>query len=143
MFLPSHPIHTHLHSVSHLYEEMDRQEKPYTASAVQLAGRLYFTTAPNGLHSDASDIEKKRHVMQRVRGLKEYNYQVFTDVLMILDESSGSGAIIYPGQGKVVKVKKGAGRLACSYRAECVATEAEFMKLKTIIKINESRKMKV
>ncbi|KAG8340199.1 hypothetical protein TRVL_08975 [Trypanosoma vivax] len=52
--------------------------------------------------------------------------------------SSGAGALVHPKEGWREKVVLGAGSLACSYRAECVAMEAGLKRLVDVIGLNKT-----
>ncbi|CCD21058.1 hypothetical protein ERJ75_001114000 [Trypanosoma vivax] len=125
IFPPEHPIHVRLAKVQHSYSTIDSPEKPHDAKVLQLVRRVHFnTTTPGGLKADAPEKDKKVHTMRPVQRFSDFGYQVWTDVSVVLDVSSGAGALVYTKDGLREKVVLGAGSLACSYRAECVAMEA-------------------
>ncbi|KAG8339079.1 hypothetical protein TRVL_10094 [Trypanosoma vivax] len=102
-------------------------ERTNETTVLGLLKRAPFNTAPCGLKADASDKEKKvrsRWRLQRFHRFTDFDYQVWADGFVVLDVSSGAEALVYPKEGRREKVVLGAGSLACSYRAECFATEA-------------------
>ncbi|KAG8339697.1 hypothetical protein TRVL_09476 [Trypanosoma vivax] len=81
--------------------------------------------------------------MRRVQRFRDFDYQVWTDGSVVLDVSSGAGAPVYPKDGRREKVVLGAGSLACSYRAECVAMEAGLKRLLGVIELSKTRRTRV
>ncbi|KAH8616486.1 hypothetical protein ERJ75_000474300 [Trypanosoma vivax] len=77
--------------------------------------------------------------MRRVQRFRDFDYQVWTEVLVVPDVSSGAGALVYPKDGRRSKVVLGAGSLACRYRAECVAMEAGLKRLVVVIGLSKTR----
>ncbi|KAH8612619.1 hypothetical protein ERJ75_000881400 [Trypanosoma vivax] len=130
IFPPEHPIHVRRAKVHQLYSIIDRPEKPHDATVLQWARRIHFNIAtPGGLKADAPEKDKKVHTMRGVRRFRDFDYQVWADGAVVLDVLSGAGALVYPKVGRREKVVLGAGSLACSYRAECVAMEAGLKRL--------------
>ncbi|CCD20271.1 putative RNase H [Trypanosoma vivax] len=78
--------------------------------------------------------------MLRVQRFSDFDYQVWTDGSVVLDVSSGAGALVYPKDGWREKVVLGAGSLACSYRAECVAMEAGLKRLVDVIELSKTHR---
>ncbi|CCD15256.1 unnamed protein product [Trypanosoma congolense IL3000] len=143
IFLPEHPIHVRLAKVKHLYS-IDGTGKQHDATVLKLARRVHFnTTTPGGLKADAPEKDKKMHTMRRVVRFRDFDYQVWTDGSVVLDVSSGAGALVYPKEGRRKKVVLGAGSLACSYRAECVAMEAGLKRLADVIELNQTHRTRV
>ncbi|CCD13168.1 unnamed protein product, partial [Trypanosoma congolense IL3000] len=144
IFPPEHPIHVRLAKVKHLYSTIDGMGKQHDATVLQLARRVHFnTTTPGGLKADAPEKDKKMHTMRRVVRFRDFDYQVWTDGSVVLDVSSGDGALVYPKEGRREKVVLGAGSLACSYRAECVAMEAGLKRLVDVIELNQTHRTRV
>ncbi|KAG8340463.1 hypothetical protein TRVL_08707 [Trypanosoma vivax] len=140
IFPPEHPIHVRLARAQHLCSTIDSPEKPHDAKVLQLARRVHFnTTTPGGLKADAPEKHKKVHTMRRVRRFRDFDYQVWTDGSVVLDVSSGAGAPVYPKEVRREKVVLGAGSLACSYRAECVAMGAGLRRLVDVIELSKTR----
>ncbi|KAH8610599.1 putative RNase H [Trypanosoma vivax] len=81
--------------------------------------------------------------MRRVQRFRDFDYQVWTDGSVVLDVSSGAGALVYPKEGRREKVVLGAGSLACSYRAECVAMEAGLKRLVEVIELSKTHRTRV
>ncbi|KAG8340266.1 hypothetical protein TRVL_08906 [Trypanosoma vivax] len=81
--------------------------------------------------------------MRRVRRFSDFGYQVWTDGSVVLDVLSGAGALAYPKDGRREKVVLGAGSLACSYRAECVAMEAGLNRLVDVIGLSKTHRTRV
>ncbi|KAH8616049.1 hypothetical protein ERJ75_000517000 [Trypanosoma vivax] len=81
--------------------------------------------------------------MLRVQRFSDFDYQVWTDGSVVLDVSSGAGALVYPKDGWREKVVLFAGSLACSYRAECVAMEAGLKRLVDVIELSKMHKTRV
>ncbi|KAH8615357.1 hypothetical protein ERJ75_000592300 [Trypanosoma vivax] len=98
---------------------------------------------PGGLKADAPDKDKEVHTIGRVRRFRDFDYQVWTDVSVVLDVSSGAGALVHPKEGWREKVELGAGSLACSYRAERVAMEAELKGLVDVIELSKTHRLRV
>ncbi|KAG8340217.1 hypothetical protein TRVL_08951 [Trypanosoma vivax] len=143
IFPPEHPIHVRLAKVQHLYSPIDGMEKPHDATVLQLARRVHFnTTTPGGLKADAPEKDKKVHAMCRVQRFSDFDYQVWTDGSVVFDVSSGAGALVCPKEGRR-EMLLGAGSLACSYRAECVATEAGLKWLLCVIELSKTHRTRV
>ncbi|KAG8341649.1 hypothetical protein TRVL_07517 [Trypanosoma vivax] len=88
---------------------------PSDATVLQLARRVHFNaTPPGGLKADAPEKDKKVHTMRRVRRFRDFGYQEWTDVPVVLDVSSGAGALLNPKDGLREKVVLGAGSLAAA-----------------------------
>ncbi|KAG8339596.1 hypothetical protein TRVL_09575 [Trypanosoma vivax] len=105
IFPPERQIHVRLAKVQHLYSTIEGLEKPHDATVLQLVRRIRFnTTAPGGLKADAPEKDKKAHTMRRVRRFRDFGYQVWTDGSVVLDVSSGAGALVYPKVGRREKV---------------------------------------
>ncbi|KAG8345779.1 hypothetical protein TRVL_03394 [Trypanosoma vivax] len=81
--------------------------------------------------------------MRRVQRFSDFDYQVWTDGSVVLDVSSGAGALLYPKDGQREKVVLGAGSLACSYRAECVAMEVVLKRPADVIGLSKTRRTRV
>ncbi|CCD13634.1 unnamed protein product [Trypanosoma congolense IL3000] len=81
--------------------------------------------------------------MRRVVRFRDFDYQVWTDGSVVLDVSSGAGALVYPKEGRRERVVLGAGSLARSYRAECVAMEAWLKRLVDVIELNQTHRTRV
>ncbi|KAG8339528.1 hypothetical protein TRVL_09646 [Trypanosoma vivax] len=81
--------------------------------------------------------------MRRAERFRDFDYQVWTDVSVVVDVSSGTGASVCPKDGRRVKVVLGAGSLACSYRAECVATETGLKRLVDVIELSKTHRTRV
>ncbi|KAH8617256.1 hypothetical protein ERJ75_000393800 [Trypanosoma vivax] len=81
--------------------------------------------------------------MRRVQRFSDFDYQVWTDGSVVLDVSSGAGVLAHPKDGRREKVVLGAGSLACSYRAECVAMEAGLKRLVDIIELRKTHRTRV
>ncbi|KAH8617524.1 hypothetical protein ERJ75_000364700 [Trypanosoma vivax] len=115
IFPPEHPIHVRLAKVHNLYSIIDSPEKPHDAKVLQWARRVHFNiTSPGGLKADAPEKDKKVHTMRRVHRFREFDYHVWTDGPVVLDVSSGAGALVCPKDVRRDKVVLGAGSLACS-----------------------------
>ncbi|KAH8610340.1 hypothetical protein ERJ75_001110800 [Trypanosoma vivax] len=144
IFPPEHPIHVRLAKVQRLYSTIDGAEKTHYATALQLAKRIHFNiTTPGGLKADAAEKDRKVHTVRRVRRFRDFDYQVWTDGLVVLDISSGAGALAYPKDGWREKMVLGAGSLACIYRAECVAMEAGLKRLAEAIGLSMTHRTRV
>ncbi|CCD16992.1 unnamed protein product [Trypanosoma congolense IL3000] len=144
IFPPEHPIHVRLAKVKHLYSTIDGMGKQHDATVLLLARRVHFnTTTPGGLKADAPEKDKKMHTMRRVVQFRDFDYQVWTDGSVVLDVSSGAGVLVYRKQGRREKVVLGAGSLACSYRAECVAMVAGLKRLVDVIELNQTHRTRV
>ncbi|SCU67581.1 uncharacterized protein TEOVI_000564500 [Trypanosoma equiperdum] len=110
----------------------------------RLAGRVHFnTTEPCGLKADAPEKDKKVHTMRQVQRFKDYDYQVRKDGSVVLDVSSGEGALAYTKEGRREKVVLGAGSPACSYRAECVSMEAKLKRLPDFMELSKTHRTRV
>ncbi|KAH8615623.1 hypothetical protein ERJ75_000566500 [Trypanosoma vivax] len=67
--------------------------------------RVRFNAAtPGGLKADAPDKDKKVHTIGHVRRFREFDCQVWTDVSVVPDVSSGAGALVHPKEGRREKV---------------------------------------
>ncbi|CCD20778.1 reverse transcriptase (RNA-dependent DNA polymerase), partial [Trypanosoma vivax Y486] len=144
IFPPEHPIHVRLAKVQKLYSIIDSPEKPHDATVLQWARRVHFNiTTPGGLKADAPEKDKKVHSVRRVQRFRDFDYQVWTDGSVVLDVSSGAGALVYPKEGRREKVVLGAGSLACNYRAECVAMEAGLKRLVDVIELSKTHRTRV
>ncbi|CCD20332.1 retrotransposon hot spot protein (RHS), putative [Trypanosoma vivax Y486] len=144
IFPPEHPIHVRLAKVQRLYSTIGSHEKPHDAKVLQLARRVHFNiTTPGGLKADAPEKDKKVHTMRRVQRFRDFDYQVWADGSVVLDVSSGAGTLVYPKDGRREKVVLGAGSLACSYRAECVAMEAGLKRLVDVIELSKTHRTRV
>ncbi|KAG8339452.1 hypothetical protein ERJ75_000102900 [Trypanosoma vivax] len=107
--------------VKRLYSTIDGREQPHDATVLQLARCVHFNiTTPGGLKADAPEKGEKVHTMRPVQRFSDFDYQVWTDGSVVLDVSSGAGALVYPKDGRR-EVVLGAVSLAWSYRAERVA----------------------
>ncbi|KAH8606834.1 putative RNase H [Trypanosoma vivax] len=144
IFPPEHPIHVRLAKEQHLCSTIDGKRKTHDEKALQLARRVHFNiTTPGGLKADAPEKDKKVHTMRRVQRFSDFDYQVWTDGSVVLDVSSGAGALVYPKEGRREKVVLFAGSLACSYRAECVAMEAVLKRLADAIELSKTHRTRV
>ncbi|CCD21213.1 reverse transcriptase (RNA-dependent DNA polymerase), partial [Trypanosoma vivax Y486] len=81
--------------------------------------------------------------MRRVQRFRDFDYQVWTEGSVVLDVSSGAGALVYPKEGRREKVVLGHESLACSYRAECVAMEAVLKRLVNVIELSKTHRTRV
>ncbi|KAH8606858.1 hypothetical protein ERJ75_001470800 [Trypanosoma vivax] len=141
IFPPEHPIHVRLAKAQRLCSTIDSPEKPHDATALQLARRVNFNiTTPGGPKADAPEKGKKVHTMRRVHRFSDFDYQVWAGGSVVLDVSSGAGALVYPKEGRREKVVLGAGSLACSYRAECVAMETRLKRLADAIERSKTHR---
>ncbi|CCD16585.1 unnamed protein product [Trypanosoma congolense IL3000] len=141
IFPPEHPIHVRLAKVKHLYRTMDGTGKKHDATVLKLFGRVTFnTTTPGGLKADAPEKDKKMHTMRRVIRFRDFDYQVWTDGSVVLDVSSGAGALVFPKEGRREKVVLGAGSVACSYWAKCVAMVAGLKRLVKVIELKRTHR---
>ncbi|KAH8606531.1 hypothetical protein ERJ75_001504500 [Trypanosoma vivax] len=105
IFPPEHPIRVKFVKAQRLCSTIGGTEKPHDATALQLAMRVRFNTAtPGGLKADAPDKDKKVHTIGRVRRFRDFDCQVWTDVSVLLDVSSGAGALVHPKEGRREKV---------------------------------------
>ncbi|CCD18584.1 putative Reverse transcriptase (RNA dependent DNA polymerase) RNase H [Trypanosoma vivax] len=144
IFPPEQPIHVRLEKVQNLCSTIDNPEKTHDAKVLQWARRVHFNiTTPAGLKADAPEKDKKVHTMLRVQGFRGFDYQVWTDGSVVADVSSGAGALVCPKDGRREKVVLGAGSLACSYRAECVAMEAGLKRLVNAIALSKTHRTRV
>ncbi|CCD20135.1 hypothetical protein, conserved, partial [Trypanosoma vivax Y486] len=110
IFPPEHPIHVRFAKVQHLYSTIDGPEKQHDATALQWNRRVHFNaTTPGCLKADTPEKDKKLHTMRWVQRFSDFDYQVWTDVSVVLDVSSGAGALVYPKEGRRAKVVLGAG----------------------------------
>ncbi|KAH8608339.1 hypothetical protein ERJ75_001339000 [Trypanosoma vivax] len=78
--------------------------------------------------------------MRRVQRFREFDYQVWADGFVVLDVSSGAGALVCPKDGRREKVLLGAGSLARSHRTECVAMEAGLKRLADAIELSKTHR---
>ncbi|KAH8610438.1 hypothetical protein ERJ75_001101300 [Trypanosoma vivax] len=144
IFPPEHPIHVRLAKVQHLYSIIDSPEKPHGQTVLQWARRVHFNiTTPGGLKADAPEKDKKVNTMRRVQRFSEFDYQVWTDGSVVLDFSSGAGALVCPKEGQREKVVLGAGSLACTYLAECVAMEAGLKRVVDAMELSKTNRTRV
>ncbi|CCD18540.1 hypothetical protein, conserved (fragment), partial [Trypanosoma vivax Y486] len=144
IFPPEHPIHIRLAKAKHLHSTIGGPEKRHDAKVLQLARPVHFNiTAPGGLKADAPEKDKKVHTMRRARRFSDFDYQVWMDVSVVPGVSSGAGALVYPKEGRREKVVLGAGSLACSYRAECVAMEKGLKRLVNAIALSKAHRTRV
>ncbi|KAG8339360.1 hypothetical protein TRVL_09814 [Trypanosoma vivax] len=81
--------------------------------------------------------------MRPVQGFRGFDYQVWTDGSVVLDVSSGAGALAYPKDGRREKMVLGAGSLACSHRAERVPMEAVLKRIADAIELDKTHKTRV
>ncbi|CCD19321.1 reverse transcriptase (RNA-dependent DNA polymerase) [Trypanosoma vivax Y486] len=144
IFPPEHPIHVRLAKVQRLYSIDDGPEKPHDARVLEWARRVHFnTTTPGVLKADAPEKDKKVHTMLRAQRFSEFDYQLWADGSVVLDVSSGAGALVHPKDGRREKVVLGAGSLACSDRAECVAMEAGLKRLADVVGLSKTCRTQV
>ncbi|CCD21057.1 hypothetical protein ERJ75_000939600 [Trypanosoma vivax] len=144
IFPPERPIHVRLAKAQHFYSTIEGLEKPHDAKVLQLLRRIRFnTTTPGGLKADAPEKGEKMHTMRRVQRFSDFGYQVWTDRSVVLDVSSGAGALVYPKEGRREKVVLGAGSLACSYRAERLAMEAALKRPVGAIELSKTHRTRV
>ncbi|PWV20713.1 hypothetical protein C3747_5g218 [Trypanosoma cruzi] len=109
-----------------------------TATIVPLLFNIEFSSgtlcvAKNGIYQprfaqDASDDVKRTALDSIYSSLGDFDFELWTDVSSSLAElASGSAALLYGSTTTTdlpVEVHRAAaGRLACPYRAECLATE--------------------
>ncbi|KAG8340985.1 hypothetical protein TRVL_08185 [Trypanosoma vivax] len=140
---PAHQIHVKVVIAQHVCSTIDGPEKPHDARVLQLARRVHFNiTTPGGLKAEAPEKDTKVHTMRRVQRFSDFDYQVWTDGSVVPDVSSGVGALVYPKVGRC-EVALGAGSLACSYRAECVAMEAGLKRLVDAIELIKTHRTQV
>ncbi|CCD20916.1 hypothetical protein, conserved, partial [Trypanosoma vivax Y486] len=126
------------------YGTINSTEKPHDATTLRLAMRVYVNaTTPGGLEAGAPEKDKKVHTMRWAQWFRDSDYQVWTDGSVVLDVSSGAGALVYTKEGRREKVVLGAGSLACSYRAECVAMEAGLKRLVDVMELSKTRRTRV
>ncbi|CCD18644.1 hypothetical protein, conserved in T. vivax, (fragment) [Trypanosoma vivax Y486] len=127
-----------------MHSTIDSPKKPHDATVLQLASRVHFnSTTTGGLNADAPEKDKKVHAMRRVQRFRDFDYQVWTDGSVVLDVSSGAGALVNPKVGRREKVMLGAGSLVCNYRGECVAMEALLKRLAGVIGLGETHRTRV
>ncbi|KAH8620153.1 hypothetical protein ERJ75_000092300 [Trypanosoma vivax] len=108
IFPPEHPIYVRLARVQHLYSTIGGMEKRRDGTALRVARRVHFNTAtPGGLKVDTPEKDKKVRTMRRVQRFSDFDYQVWTDGSVVLDVSSGAGALVYPKDGRREKVVLG------------------------------------
>ncbi|KAH8610354.1 hypothetical protein ERJ75_001106900 [Trypanosoma vivax] len=81
--------------------------------------------------------------MRGVRRFRDFDYQVWADGAVVLDVLSGAGALVCPKDGRREKVVLGAGSLACSYRAECVAMKAGLKRLVDVMELSKTHRTRV
>ncbi|KAG8340174.1 hypothetical protein TRVL_09000 [Trypanosoma vivax] len=99
------PIHPRLAKAQHLYSIVDNPQKPHDATVLQLDRRVHFnTTTPGGLKADAPEKNKMVHTVRRVQRFSDFDYQVWTDGFVVLDVSSGAGALVCPKDDRREKV---------------------------------------
>ncbi|KAG8341669.1 hypothetical protein TRVL_07502 [Trypanosoma vivax] len=127
--------------VQHLCGTIDGAEKPRDATALRLTRDFHFNTTPGNLKADAPEKDNV-HPMRRVRRFRDFDYQVWADGSVVLDVLSGAGALVHPKVGRH-EVVLGAGSLACSYRAECVAMEAGLKRLADAIELSKTHRTRV
>ncbi|KAG8339069.1 hypothetical protein TRVL_10105 [Trypanosoma vivax] len=121
-------------------------ERTNETTASGLLKRAPFNTTPCDLKADASDKEKKvrsRWRLQRFHRFTDFDYQVWADGSVVMDVSSGAGALVYPKEGGREKVVLGAGSLACSYRAGCFAMGAGLNRLVDVIELSKTHRTQV
>ncbi|SCU70140.1 RNase H, putative [Trypanosoma equiperdum] len=144
IFQLEHLAHVRLAMVQLLYSTIDCPEKTHDVTVMWLARRFHFNTnEPGGLKADELEKDKKVHTMRRVQLFKDYDYQVWTDGSVVLDVSSGAGALAYTKEGKREKVVLGAGSLVCSDRAECVSMDAGLKMLADVIELSKMHRTRV
>ncbi|CCD19830.1 reverse transcriptase (RNA-dependent DNA polymerase), putative [Trypanosoma vivax Y486] len=114
IFPPEHPIHVRLAKAQRLYSTIGGMEKRRDGTALRVARRANFNTTPGGLKAGAPEKDKKVHTMRRVRRFMGFGYQVWTDGSVVLDVSSGAGALVCPKDGRREKVVLGAASLAAA-----------------------------
>ncbi|KAG8344892.1 hypothetical protein TRVL_04283 [Trypanosoma vivax] len=132
-------IRVRLSTAQRLCGTIDGPEKPHDATVLQLARRAHFnTTAPGGLKAEAPEKGEKVDTMRRVQRFRDFGYQAWTDGAVVLNVSSGAGALVCPKEGRREKMVLGAGSLARSYRAECVAMEAGLKRLVGAIELSKT-----
>ncbi|KAH8617733.1 hypothetical protein ERJ75_000345100 [Trypanosoma vivax] len=81
--------------------------------------------------------------MRRVQRFSDFDYRTWPDGSAVPYVSSGAGALVYPKDGRREKVVLGAGSLACSYRAECVAMGTGLKRLVGVIELSKTRRTRV
>ncbi|KAH8612830.1 hypothetical protein ERJ75_000850500 [Trypanosoma vivax] len=105
IFPPENPIHVRLAKVQHLYSIIDSTEKAHDAKVLQLARRVHFNIAtPGSLKADAPEKDKKVHTMRRVQRFSDFDHQMWTHGFVVLEVSSGAGALVWPKVGRREKV---------------------------------------
>ncbi|KAH8616321.1 hypothetical protein ERJ75_000497900 [Trypanosoma vivax] len=144
IFPPEHPIHVRLAKAQRMRTIIDGREKQHDAKVLQWARRVHFNTTTHGeLKADAPEKDKKVHTMRRGQRFRDFDYQVWTHGSVVPDVSSGAGAPVCTKDGRGEKVVLGAGSLACSYRAECVAMEAGLKRLVDVIVLSKTHRTRV
>ncbi|KAG8340191.1 hypothetical protein TRVL_08979 [Trypanosoma vivax] len=98
--------------------------------ALQLARCIHFNSSTPGIVEANAPVKgNKVRSVRRARGIRGFDYRLWTDGSVVPDVSSGGGALVCPKVGQREKVVLVAGSLACSYRAECVAMEVGLKRL--------------
>ncbi|EPY28224.1 hypothetical protein STCU_05239 [Strigomonas culicis] len=119
-------VQSYLNSVRAHYQKIDTYGTRLGPETLEPGRRPYFaTTAPGGLSAnEATEEAKKQANEERIASkLGTCAYSLWTDGSAVLEEGSCGAAILYDAGQKVVqKASRGAGMLACSYRAQCVAS---------------------
>ncbi|CCD19406.1 retrotransposon hot spot protein (RHS), putative, (fragment), partial [Trypanosoma vivax Y486] len=93
-------IRIRLAKAQHLYSIIDSPEKPHDATASQLTRRVHFNiTTPGDPKADAPRKDKV-HAIRRVQRFRDFDYQVWTDGPVVLDVSSGAGALVCTKEGR-------------------------------------------
>ncbi|KAH8616230.1 hypothetical protein ERJ75_000499900 [Trypanosoma vivax] len=106
IFPPEHPIHVRLAKVQHLYSIIDSPKNHTRRRRCCGRGAFLFNAAtPGGLKADAPEKDKKVHTMRRVQRFSDFDYQVWTDGSVVLDVSSGAGALVCLKEGRREKVE--------------------------------------
>ncbi|CCD19175.1 hypothetical protein, conserved in T.vivax [Trypanosoma vivax Y486] len=95
------------------------------------------------LRGNAPEKGENVRTMRRVQRFSGFDYQVRTDGSVVLDVSSGAGALVCPKGSRGVRVVLGAGSLACSCRAECVAMEAGLKRLVDAMELSKTHRTRV
>ncbi|KAH8609944.1 hypothetical protein ERJ75_001152900 [Trypanosoma vivax] len=102
----------------------------------------FAATSPRRAASKRTHQKKDRkvHTVWRAQRSSDFDYRVWARRSVEPGVSSGTGALVCPKDGRREKVVLGAGSLACSDRAECVAMEAEPNRLVNAIAVSKARR---
>ncbi|CCD17247.1 unnamed protein product [Trypanosoma congolense IL3000] len=143
VFPPQHAIYSKLEKVRHTCDTIEVSVRQHEATVLQLAERACLNTAaPGVLKAETPEEEGKVHTIRRVQRFNGYDYQAWTDGPVALDVSSGSGALMYPPNGKKEKITLDGRNLNSVFMKECVVMEEVLHRLLRSIEVNELRKMR-